>query len=214
MDNYYDIEEPVKKGFTIGKLLKWIVYSVILLVFGILVARCSMYGNHKIVKKVLVDDTLRAVYDNEDFVVEQYGMDNPWQVVESGRMVEFNHLYHIKSANQLQFSVKYNTDIVEHIRKEDGLPFKFKLVDNNSNVYEDYFFETAEKFGYGYIRLCFNGVSLIDELGENDVYGNPPRKRITVYVYELDDKGEYFELCRYTLYDGSAVSKPIKFKLK
>lgn len=214
MDNYYDIDEPVKKGFTIGKLFKWIFYSVVLVMIGILVVRCSMYKDDKLVKKVLVNDVTRAAYQTEGFKVEQYAMESPWQVVEERRMVEFNCLYHIKNARQLQFSVKYNTDIVEHIRKEDGLPFKFKLVDSDSNVYEDYFFESTEKTGYGYIRLCFEGVDLIDEDSEPDEFGNKQRKRFTVYVYELDDEGEYFELCRYKIYDGSPVSRDVKFKLK
>ncbi len=214
MDNYYDIEEPVKKGFTVGKLLKWIIYSVIFLMVAILVVRCNLYSDDKIVKKVLVSETLEAAYDDEGFKVEQYGMDSPWVVVEERRMVEFNYLYHIEAARQLQFSVKYNTDIVEHIRQEDGLPFKFKLVDSEHNVYEDYFFETAEKFGYGYIRLCFDGVDLKNLEAEPDENGIYPRKTFTVYVYELDDEGEYFELCKYKIYDGSRISKKIDFKLK
>ena len=213
MDNYYDIEEPVKKGFTIGKLLKWIMYLLMFAIIGILVVRCSLYKDDGLVKKVLVNDNTRAAYNSEDFAVEQYGMDNPWVVVEERRMVEFNYLYHIKAARQLQFSVKYNTDIVEHIRQEDGLPFKFKLVDSEHNTYEDYFFEAKEKFGYGYIRLCFEGIELIDEASEPDEYGNKARKTYMLYVYELDDDGEYFELCKYKIYDGSKISRNIKFKL-
>ncbi len=212
MDNYYDIEEPEKKGFTIGKLLKWIVYGVMFLIIAILVVRCTAYQDDKIVKKVIVNDTLRAAYKMEDFAVEQYGMDNPWIPVQDRRMVEFNYLYHIKAARQLQFSVKYNTDIVECLN-EDGIPFKFKLVDNYSNVYEDYFFEQKEKFGYNYIRVCFEGIDLIDESVEPDEYGIPKRKEYTVYVYELGKDGEYTELCRYDIYDGSQVSKKIRFKL-
>ena len=213
MDNYYDIEEPVK-GFTIGKLFKWIIYSVILVMVGIIVVRCTLYSDDKLVKKVLVNDVTREAYSKPGFEVEQYGMDKPWQVVEERRMVEFNYLYHIKTARQLQFSVKYNTDIVECLREEDGLPFKFKLVDNYRNVYEDYFFEEKEKFGYNYIRLCFEGVDLIDDSAEPDEFGEYPRKPYTKYIYELGVDGEYTELAKYKIYDGSKVSKKIDFKLR
>lgn len=47
-------------------------------------------------------------------------------------------MYHIEAAKQLQFSVKYNVDIAPNIN-EDGIPFKFRLVDSDKNVYEDYF---------------------------------------------------------------------------
>lgn len=212
MDNYYDIEEP-KKGFTIGKLLKWIFLAVTLLMLGILVARCTMYSDDDIVQKVLVNDNFRTAYEKDDFKIERYGMKNAWVAVQDRRMVEFNYLYHIKSARQLQFSVKYNLDIAEYIG-DDGVPFKFKLVDNYSNVYDDYWFESTEKFGYGYIRLCFENIDLIDDTIEPDENGIPARKTYTVYVNQLDGNGEYTELCRYKLYDGSGISKTVDYKLK
>ena len=90
MDNYYDIEEPVKKGFTIGKLFKWIMYGIMFLIIGILVVRCSLYSDDKLVEKVLVNENTIAAYNSGDFSVEQYGMDKHWQDVQERRMVEFN----------------------------------------------------------------------------------------------------------------------------
>lgn len=43
MENYPDIEEPKKKGFTVGKLFKWLAFAVIAAIYLILIARCSMY---------------------------------------------------------------------------------------------------------------------------------------------------------------------------
>ena len=97
MENYPDIEEPKKKGFTVGKLFKWLAFAVIAAIYLILIARCSMYRDDKIVSEILVNDVTRAAYqaDPENFTVEQYGMQKAWVAITEGRMVEFNYLYHI-----------------------------------------------------------------------------------------------------------------------
>ena len=95
MDNYYDIEEPKKtKGFTLGKLVKWIIILLIITIYAVLIARCTLYGNDKIVSKILTNDTTLAAYhaDTDAFTVEQYGMNNSWIAVSDGRMVEFYNL--------------------------------------------------------------------------------------------------------------------------
>lgn len=75
MENYPDIEEPKKKGFTVGKLFKWLAFAVIAAIYLILIARCSMYSDDKIVSEILVNDVTRAAYQAapENFTVEQYG---------------------------------------------------------------------------------------------------------------------------------------------
>lgn len=219
MDNYYEIEEP-KKGFTIGRLFSVIFLAVTFLMLGIIIARCTVYSNDPILEKVLVSDTLKTAYKaDDDFAVEEYGMDDKWIAITDGRMVEFEALYHIKSARQLQIGVKYNKDIAEFIGG-DGIPFRFYLVDNYSNVYDEYFFEKAERdgvfgrSGYGFIRLCFEGVDLIDDSKEPDENGFPARKTYTLYVERLGEDGEYTELCRNKIYAGSQLSKKVDFELK
>ena len=217
MENYFEIDEPIKKrGFTIGKLLKFIVGALIIFMLGTIVVRCSLYSDDKIVKKVLVNEVTRTAYQEnpEDFAVEKYGIKKSWIDVSQGRIIEFKELYHIKEAKQLQFCVKYKMDIAEYVDDTTGIPFKFTLVDNYSISYTDYFFEQKEKHGYNYIRLCFENIELVDEKKAPNSAGLPARKTYTLLVDRLEEDGSYRELCRAEIYSGSGVSKPVKVNIK
>ncbi len=217
MENYYEIEEPKKvKGFTVGKLFKWIGLAIILFVYGAIIVRCTLASDDKIVSKIICDETTLSAYNiaPDEFEVLKYPMNSAWVAIEEGRLIEFNNLYYLPASNQLQFSVKFNLDVAEFYNAE-GLPFDFALRDENGETFSDYFFEFKEKSGYGYIRICFNDITLEDENAEPDEYGKLPRKNYTVYISELMADYTYTDLCSYRVYDGGTVSKKIKFdKLK
>lgn len=213
MDNYYDIEEPKKvKGFTIGKMFKFIFIAIFVLIYGTIVIRCTLANDDKIVSKVIYDDTTLSVYNSapQEFLVQQYPMNSPWVAISEGRLIEFNYLYYLPAAKQLQFSVKFNLDIAEFYNTE-GLPFDFSLRDKYGNTFNDYFFEYKEKSGYGYIRICFNDIVLEDLNAEPDENGIIPRNKFTVYIYQMMQDNTYSDLCSYQIYDGGTVSKNIKF---
>ena len=212
MDNYYDIEEPVKvKGFTFKKLFKFLGWVLFLLVIGTIIVRCTLSRNDEIVSKVIVDSNTLSVYNAspEDFIVEQYPMNSPWVAIQDGRLVEFNYLYYLPQTKQLQFSVKYNLDIAENTN-EYGIPFEFSLTDDYDNEFSDYFIEYKEKFGYGYIRVCFNNIELEDLTKDPDEFGKYPRNKYTLNILELGEDGDYSKLCTYRVYDGGTISKRIK----
>ena len=223
MENYPDIEEPKKKGFTIGKLFKGMALAVIVLIYGILIVRCSMYRDDQVVSEILVNDTTRKTYhsDPNAFTVEQYGMQKAWVAVKEGRLVEFNYLYYLKAAKQLQVSVKFNRDILQ----DANLPtesLKFYLTDENGTVYEDYFFKDKRKFDYRYVRLCFENIDLLADNAETDKQTQNEteneteisRKSYTLHFEQPMPDGTYSEICAYTLYSGSDIAKIIPFSLK
>lgn len=215
VENYSDIwEEPKKKkGFTVGKLLKWIALLIIAAVYLVLIARCGMYRDDALVSKILVNETTERAYASspQDFAVRQYGMNSAWVAVSDGRLVEFNKLYHIEAARQLQISVKYNEDIVT-ANADGSTPLTFYLTDENGEKYEDYFFEEKQKFRYVYVRLCFEGIDLVAPNAPLDESGKPERKTYTLHIEAPGTDGTTEELCRYQIYDGSDISKPIAFK--
>lgn len=212
MDNYKDFEEP-KKGFTVGKLIKWIFIIVVIFIYAALIVRCTLSRDDKLVKKIIVNDATEYAYTmNKDiFSVDKYPMNSPWVAISEGRLVEFNNLYYIPLSKQLQFSVKYNTDIAQEIGK-DGIPFRFKLVDEENNIYESYFFEQNKKYRFNYIRVCFDGIELVrDEI--NIETNRPLRKKYYLYIDRLEN-GLYKELCHYMIYDGTEISKKIAFNAR
>lgn len=209
MDNYYDIEEP-KKGFSVGKVFKWLALLVIAAVYVALMARCVMSRDHAIVSEVIADEELTAAYmaNPAAFTVEQYAMNNAWVAVEEGRLLEFNNLYYVDAAHQLQFSMKYNEDIAVS-NGEDGLPFRFYLTDEEDAVYDSYYFKTASRFNFRFIRLSFKGITLLrDGVDEN---GTPLRKQYTLHVERLEADGGYEDYATFPLYDGAIVHKEIAY---
>ncbi len=215
MENYYDIEEPKKKGFTVGKLFKWLAITVIILVYAVLIVRCTIFQDDvKITSKILVNENTVTAYNKapEEFKVVQYGMNSPWVAVSEGRLIQFDNLYYIDASKQMQFTVKYNKDIAPDMNS-DGVPFKFRLIDNYNNTYENYFFEQKDKFNYNYIRLCFENIELVDYSQEPDENGKLKRLKYTLYIDKLMPDGSYFEYCKYMIYDGSTVFAKVDFEL-
>lgn len=224
-------EEPQKKGFTFGKLIKWIFLSLIILVYLILAARCVQSSDHKIVDKVLVNDAFVKAYESspEEFAVEKYGIEKAWADIREGRLLEFNSLYYVPLAKQLQISVKFNLDL-PLCEYDAEIPFRFRLRDEEGNEYTDYWYEFAEKTGYGYIRLCFEGIELEKPDTENEgqsageaeevqtsigSYGvSENRKKYTLCVDMVNADGSYSEICTAKIYNGSVVSKKIEFVLE
>ena len=63
MENYPEVTEPKNgKKFTVGKLFKWLAILIILLVYAILIVRCTMYSDDKIVSKVIYNDITVSAY--------------------------------------------------------------------------------------------------------------------------------------------------------
>lgn len=220
-------EAPSKKGFTIGKLLKWIFLLLIILVYVILAARCVQSSDHKIVKEVLINDAFVEAYesDPENFTVEKYGIEKSWADVREGRLLEFNNMYYVPMAKQLQLSVKFNLDLPQ-CEYDEEIPFKFRLRDEKGNEYSDYWYKFEEKTGYGYIRICFEGIELekdaqeISSAANEEVTGSSigsygidgSRKKYTLYVDMVGEDGSYSEICAERIYGGSTVSKEVDFK--
>ncbi len=222
-------EEPPKKGFTIGKLIKWVFLLLIILVYVILAARCVQTSDHKIVKEVLVNDEFIKAYESnpENFKVEKYGIEKSWADIREGRLLEFNNLYYVPMASQMQLSVKFNMDLPQ-CEYDAEIPFKFRLRDENGTEYADYWYRFAEKMGYGYIRICFEDIALeksedeiaaladgetAEQISDIGVYGiDKNRKKYTLYVDMVQTDGSYIEICSVRIYGGSAVSKEVDFK--
>lgn len=198
------------------RILKWIGIGLIALICILLFYRCASAKNHPIVKKVLMNDEFFDAYekDKESVKVQKYGMDSAWVRVAEGRLVEFNELYYIPATNQLQFSIKYNHDIVKG--EYESIPFKLTLTDEEEKVYDEYWYETASRERFRYIRVCFEGIELEKE--EIDENGKKMRHSYTLTMYMVNEDGEYDELCKYELYDGdgarSDVFKNIAFEVE
>lgn len=215
-ENAEVFDDSPKKSNVVVSALKWIGIGIILLICLLLMYRCITAKNHPIVHKVLMNEAFYEEYEKnpEQLKVRKYGMQSAWESVDRGRIVEFNSLYHIPATNQLQFSIKYNHDIVNG--EFDGIPFKLRLVDEEGNVYDEYWYDTASRERFRYIRVCFENIELEKE--ETDENGNKTYHSYTLEMDKVNEKGEYEILCKYLLFDGQSeragVFKDVKYEVE
>lgn len=209
-------EDEHKKQNIFVRILKWLGISIILLICALLFYRCVTSKDHPVVKKVLMNEAFLSEYrqNPEKLLVQQYGMQSAWVSVDEGRIIQFNHLHHIPLTNQLQFSIKYNHDIIKG--EFETIPFKLRLVDENGKIYDEFFYETASRERFRYIRVCFENIVLTtDELDENG------KQKRHSYVLEMDvvqPDGSYELLCKYEVYDGDSnradVFKNVEYEVE
>lgn len=196
--------------------LKWFCIGIIILIVTILFYRCATHRDHKITDKVLMNEAFYEAYkENPDKLeVRKYGMPSPWIDIAQGRLIEFDELYHIPKLNQLQISIKFNEDIVPENTVD--FPLKLKLIDENGNIYKDYFFETGSIERFCHMRVCFENIAL--ETGETDENGKALRHTYTMEIDSVQQDGTYKKLCEYVVYNGenekSVVYKNVKYKVK
>ena len=208
--------EKTSKPNIVVSIIKWLGIGIILLICLLLMYRCITAKNHPIVHKVLMNEEFYEAYEKnpESVKVRKYGMQSAWESVDQGRIVEFNSLYHIPATDQLQFSIKYNHDIVKG--KFNGIPFKLRLVDEKGNVYEEYWYEKADRERFRYIRVCFEDIEL--EKAGLDKDGNKQYHSYTLEIEMVNEKGDYEPLCKYLIFDGKSeragVFKDVKFDVE
>ncbi len=205
-------DDTPKKQNIFVRILKWLCSGIILLICGILFVRCLGSADHKIVKKVLMNEAFYEAYENDadSLKVEKYGMQSPWVSIRQGRLVEFNELYYIPLLEQMQFSIKYNEDLP--LCEYSSMPFRLKLTDEEGNEYTQYWYEEAQRERYKYVRVCFENIDIYtDKINEN---GEEVRHTYTLNMEIIDGEGGYKHLCTYKLYDGKTVCKNVEYKVE
>ncbi len=191
-------DEVKNKRITFKAVIKFIFIGIIIFIYGAIIARSFMSCDVALTKKVISDKQLLDAYyeDPENFEVRQYGMMNPYEKISEGRLIYYDKLYYIPSVKQLQFSIKYNTDVTS-VDYGEGIPFKIYLKDKNGNEYYDYYYEAETRFQYGYIRVCFRNI---------DITPKDTTEFYAVYLEVPDGSGEYKPLTNYKVYNGKTVN--------
>lgn len=204
-------KEKKAKKLSIKKIFKFFFVGIILFIYGAIISRSFMSCDVPLTKKVISDQQLLDAYYNQPelFEVRQYGMQNPYEKISEGRLIYYDKLYYIPVAKQLQFSIKYNTDVT-NAAIGDGIPFKIYLKDKHGNIYDDYYYEKQQRFQYGYVRVSFRNIDI--NLKDTTEY-------YTVFLEVLEQNGKYKPLTSYKIYNGntanrgdSEIYKIIKFK--
>ena len=227
-----DAEEKVgyvpedKKPSVVKKLFKAAAICIILGVYGVLFVRFFVSCDSDMVDDILKTEKIVAAYESspEDFEVQQYGITHWYESKNAsgdesnlgGKLLSVSHLYYIPAAESLQVTVKFNLDILENSEasySKELLPFRVYLEDEYGNVYESVMAEYDERYSFGYIRVCFEGVKL-EKDDEFDEDGSKKRNtfELCLDMYGKDGKYGDEQYDSFSVYTGDKNYKSIEYK--
>ena len=169
MDSYDDV--PVKKGFTLWKLLKWLVILGVISLYLLLTLRaCALewMKDTSKTKNIIWNNIAFEAYnsDPDNFLI--YAYSTKADTSNDGALTVTNVKY-IPSIGEIQLTVRYNNSLARRIQEEfsldsepEGEFLTFALRDEFDNLYIEYLYITDSAFVYNYRRLIFDGVDLTE----------------------------------------------------
>lgn len=184
---YPDDENESVKGFTIGKLFKYIGIAIVVAVWVLMLFRIWMSGDTKFAKTFMWTDASIEAYkaDPDNFKILSYELhsynitiEKDDGTIESERFIRNNitedgyfqvtNMMYVPAAKELQFTVRYTTSSVEYLKtyynlseKPKGVPYHFMLT-SGDEYFDDYTYTTDTRFIYTYCRLVFSGIDIED----------------------------------------------------
>lgn len=223
-------ENKITASAVIKKIFKAICICIILAVYLIIFIRFFMSCDSEIVETILKTPEIEAAYQAspDTFEIHSYELTDWYKSKNAaddkegsgGKLLSIDKesLYHIPETKNLQFALKFNLDILENRDigySAEKLPFKMYLEDENGNIYEDYSAVVYdEKYSFGYIRINFDNISLIKEDGSLDEDGDPARKSYELYLYMMDENGNYSDEVydQFSIYTGKKYYGMVRYK--
>lgn len=190
MDNYgyYPDDDEVKvKGFTIGKLFKYVGIAIVIAVWVLLIVRIWTAEDTKFSKSFMWTDASINAYkaDPKGFVIKSYDLhsydyliENSDGTYDSERITRNNmtddgyfqvtNLMYVPATKELQFTVRYTSKSVEYLEtyynlssKPTGIPYHF-MVYEGDKYFDDYTYTTDTRFVYTYCRVVFSNIDIED----------------------------------------------------
>ncbi len=158
------MNENKPKRSIIKTILYALFYGIFMFIMCSFIFNSCRMSDTEIADDVIFDENTIKAYeaDKENFEVLVYDIEKRFEAVEANKLLQLKYFYYIPEAEQMQLTIKYNT-VYADAPTEDFIPFELILKDHSGNVIEDYFYEAAEKQGFGYIRIAWNGVKFTDE---------------------------------------------------
>lgn len=166
----------------VWKFMKFSVVAIIVLMFGVVTYRFWEKKSPDEFTFVNWNElSLREYEENKDgFEVDDWIIKKNYS--DKGRFF-INDIMHLKTAEQIQFTVSYNKSTLRYLGEEKGLSdvpdedsFVYALVVNDKEeIYDDYGYASEASQLHHYKRLVFDGIDM-----ENV-------ETITLYIYYADD---------------------------
>lgn len=190
--------ENAKKGFTVGKLLKWLLIALILFVYGLFMLRICSQGEPESMKRFYWTQSSIGLYSSasDTFSV---AVSTPDKNIDDDGLFSVSSVYYMPQTGEIQFTVRYNNSTVKGIREDYSLDadpvgevFVYILTDANGVAYTSYSFTSASKFVHNYRKVVFEGIDFTS------------CGTLTLDVYYIGDVNTEKSLSRFVIYDSAA----------
>lgn len=154
----------------IGKLFKCFMAVLIISIYLFFFVRIFVSCDADVVDEVYLSQEMAEIYDNrsEEFTVLLY---EPVSWTNDDGSLQIKNIIYIPRAENLHIAIKYNT------KKFDTEPSRFvlrKTTGDGENAVETVYnvskYVEEQRYNYGYIRLCYEDVTVYDgEIIEKEV---------------------------------------------
>ena len=168
----------LEKFFAVGFVV--FVFAIL----GFLGLRLIQSKPPESMKNMIWTENAVALYESapDSFKVTHYPSTDSFS---EDNMYSISQITYTDGIGQLQATVRYNERALKYMMREKGvetLPegeiFVFKLRDNFGKLYNEYTYTVAQKNGYGYRHVIFDGVDMEDVT------------QLTLEIYYIGDVGE------------------------
>lgn len=224
-DYYYDDGSGKKKKLTVGKILLYIIYAVILAVFSLIIFRIIIKEDPKFAKEfVWTEDAVKAYEDtdtsfkiwNQQIKSFSYEDENSksgytrvtYNTITHDGYFQVNNFMYIEATKELILTFRYNDASLKWLEQEygisdaDGEPYFLALYTSKGYI-TDYSYISSSRFTYEYRRVVFSGVDLTDE------------KTVDIYIYAMQGEVDLTDpIDTLPVYDSRIPREEYKLKKK
>lgn len=191
-----------KKRITIKGILKFIAFSLIALVYILLIGRMMLAKPRGDMARYLWTDEAVNIYNEskDDYLIETAYLK---EIIDGDTgYYSISDFTMVKSTGEVQLTVRYNNSTLKKLdelypdRVDSDEDFVFALKDDNGNIYTGYKYKSSSNFLYNFRRVVFDNIELNNDSSlyfcvyyTGDIKADAPMTR----SYELIDKDQINE---------------------
>lgn len=156
------MEEEWKKKSKAGRIIKICVILISLSFYLVFLTRLFLASDAGIADDIYLDPRYHAEFEDKssDFQLYLY---EPASWTNDDGTLQLKNIHYLPLAQSLQLTVKYNAKAFE--KGADPSAFTYvlrKVAEEGAAQTEDPRVYFERRYGYGYLRVCFDGIQVYD----------------------------------------------------
>lgn len=192
-ENFADRDAPpdTAKRFSVGKALRWLLYTVIICVYALIFLRLCAQRTPEMFKRIYWTEEAYAAAVKakaEGGALSVFSQEPSSSMAKDGRAAVSDVIY-IKELNQIQFTLRFNKSTYDALSEEygieaesGGMPWEFVLRDDGGKLYRGFSYVSEVSGRYTFFRVVFDGVDLF-RTETADLHAGVPSEK-SGYIYK------------------------------